>query len=160
MASESTSSSTGSTAEATTSTIATPATTSSSVDVAPLNLDIKFVDSQWDEESDSWKYNDTVNPDTPAELVQPMGAEATDSNSWEEYCFVVVRKLSKNSENPRRTITFEIILKSPYLIQACRNVMADVRGISWTSQPITVSAAHVLRIRYCRIRADHVTAGA
>ncbi|PIL28925.1 hypothetical protein GSI_08972 [Ganoderma sinense ZZ0214-1] len=134
----STNSSSSSDVEATTSTVPTPATTASSVDVAPLNLDVKFVDSRWDEETDSWKYNDTANPDIAAELVQPMGADATDSDSWEAYCFVVVRKHSKMSEDSRRTITFEIVLKSPYLITACQSVMADVRGVSWTSQPINL----------------------
>ena len=137
----STNSSSGSEAEVVTSSPPTPATAASSVDVAPLNLDVKFVDSRWDEESDSWKHSDTTNPDIPAEQVQPMGAEATDSDSWEQYCFVVVRKHSKTSENSRRTITFEIVLKSPYLITACRNIMSDVRGVSWNSQPITVSTS-------------------
>ncbi|PIL28931.1 hypothetical protein GSI_08978 [Ganoderma sinense ZZ0214-1] len=129
----STNSSSSSDVEAAASAASTSATAASSVDVAPLNLDVKFVDSRWDEESDSWKYNDTANPDIPAELVQPMGAEAAGSRSWEEFCFVVVRK---HSRGLRPTITFEIILKSPYLITACKNVMADVRGVSWNSQPI------------------------
>ena len=151
----------GSDTEAATSTSPTLASTSSdSVDVPPLNLDVKFVDSRWDEESDSWKYTDTANPDVPAEQVQPVGAEATDTNSWAEYCFVVVRKHSKESKNSKRTITFEIVLKSPYLITACRNVMADIRGVSWDSEPITVSTSGSTRFSYlCLPNTDYIAAG-
>lgn len=143
---------------AATSTTPTPANNSSdSVDVTPLRLDIKFVDSRWEEASDSWKYTDTDNPDTPAEQVQRIGAEATDSSSWEEYCFVVIRKHSEASKDSKPTITFEIVLKSLYLIKACRNVMADIRGVSWNSQPVTVSAS--ARFSYPRLPdTDHVVA--
>ena len=135
----STNSSSGSDAEVATSTPPTPATAAPSVDVAPLNLDIKLVDSRWDEESDSWKHSDTTNLDIPAEQVQPMGAESTDSNSWEQYCFVVVRKHSKSQEKSQRTIQFEIVIKSTYLLKACQDVIGDIRSISWSSQPIEVS---------------------
>ncbi|TBU51690.1 P-loop containing nucleoside triphosphate hydrolase protein [Dichomitus squalens] len=132
----STSSSSNSDIEPTSSVAPTPATTESSAGLAPLKLDVKFVDSRWEEESDSWKYNDTTNPDVPAEQVQPVGTETTGSDDWEEFCFVVVRKHSKSQEKSQRTITFEIVLKSPYLVQACQDVIGDVRSISWNSEPI------------------------
>ena len=133
------SSSSNSDVEPTSSVAPTPATTSSSVDLAPLKLDVKFVDSRWEEDSESWKYSDTSNPDVPAEQVQPMGTETTGSDDWEDFCFVVVRKHEKSEEKSQRTITFEIVLKSPYLVKACQDVIGDVRGISWSSEPIKVS---------------------
>ncbi|PIL28926.1 hypothetical protein GSI_08973 [Ganoderma sinense ZZ0214-1] len=129
--------------EAARSTTPTPATATSSVAVAPLNLDVKFIDSRWDERYQSWMYNDTANPEIPAELVQPVGTEAEGSDCREKYCFVVVRKYSRDLVP---TINFEIVLKSPYLITACKNVMADVPGVSWNSEPIRLDPKTLIAV--------------
>lgn len=105
----------------------------------PLNLDIKFVDSRYEEEKNVWEYEDTKNLDIPAEQVQPLGTNtADDKNSWEKYCFVVVRKHLRVPQGQPRTIVIEIVIKSPYLRTACKEVMQGLSGISWVSEPLTV----------------------
>ena len=110
------------------------------------SLDVKYVDSRYKEEDPSgWEYEDTPNPgDVPAELVQPLGIETTD-DSWDEYCFVVVRKYPTPEEKAsgNRQIVFEIVIKSVYLLKACKDVIGDVRGLSWSSQPVTVRPCHI-----------------
>ena len=100
---------------------------------------VKTVDHYWHAEEKAWKHKDTTS-DVPAELVQPVGSGAS-SDDWEEFCFVVVRRHPKPKENNEgtRQIAFEIVVKSPYLLKACKEVMAHVRGISWNSPPVTVS---------------------
>ena len=105
-------------------------------------LEIKYVDSKYSEDPKGWQYEDTSNPaGVPAELVQPVGMDTSGDDSWDEFCFVVVRRHPKPKENNEgtRQIAFEIVVKSPYLLKACKEVMTHVRGISWNSPPVTVS---------------------
>ncbi|KAH9925953.1 P-loop containing nucleoside triphosphate hydrolase protein [Epithele typhae] len=134
-----------STAESTPSTSSTGADTASTTPSTPaepsdFHLDIKYVDSRYKEDPEGWENEDTPNAgDVAAELVQPLGMETSDE-SWDGYCFVVVRKHPTPEEkaNGNRQIRFEIVLKSRYLVQACQEVMGDLPGISWTSQPVTL----------------------
>ncbi len=107
-----------------------------------LELGIKYVDSKYDDDKNVWDYEDTTNPDVPAELVQPVGTDTSDADSdWSKFCFVVVRKHSRAQEKHKRTISFEVVIKSRYLRTACQDVMQQVRGISWVSEPLAVSTA-------------------
>lgn len=120
----------------------TPSTPTTVEDLPSLELGIKYVDSKYDEEKNVWDYEDTTNPDVPAELVQPVGTDTSDENSdWGKFCFIVVRKHSRAQEKHKRTISFEVVIKSSYLRTACRDVMQQVRGVSWVSEPLTVSIA-------------------
>ena len=107
------------------------------------NLGIKYVDSRWSDDPSGWKYEDTSKAgEVPAEKVQPQGLETSSDDSWEGFCFVVVRKHPKPQEgkedNAKRQITFEIVIKSPHLLSVCKEVMCNLRGVSWTSAPVTV----------------------
>ncbi|TFK87612.1 P-loop containing nucleoside triphosphate hydrolase protein [Polyporus arcularius HHB13444] len=104
-----------------------------------LELGIKYVDSKYDEDKNVWDYEDTTNPDVPAELVQPVGTDTSDADSdWSKFCFVVVRKHSRAQEKHKRTISFEVVIKSRYLRTACQDAMQQVRGISWVSEPLAL----------------------
>ncbi|RPD62803.1 P-loop containing nucleoside triphosphate hydrolase protein [Lentinus tigrinus ALCF2SS1-6] len=131
-------SSTGS-ASSSSSVAPTPSPPTTVEELPSLELGIKYVDSKYDEEKNVWDYEDTSNPDVAAELVQPVGTDTSDENSdWSKFCFVVVRKYSRAQEKHKRTISFEVVIKSSYLRTACRDVMQQVRGISWVSEPLTL----------------------
>ena len=69
-------------------------------ELAPLTLDIKYVDSKYDEEKSAWEYEDTANHDVPAELVQPVGTHTTDENdSWDKASTRAVRRTG-NATSP------------------------------------------------------------
>ena len=45
-------------------------------------------------------------------------------------------------------ISFDIVVKSPYLRDVCREAMAGVHGISWVSEPLEVRSSR----RHSRVR--------
>nr|VWO96862.1 MSP1 protein-like protein [Ganoderma boninense] len=112
------------------------ATTATVVPPAPLalvNLKIKRVDYYWSSWGKSWKYRNTGSG-VVAEAVRPVG-NGSDSDPWANFCFVVIRKLP----DPRREageITFQIVIKSPYLLKACKDVVGTIPGLSWTAEPL------------------------
>ena len=128
-----------------------PTTPSPAEHCAALKLDVKIVDSRYKEKDPcGWEYEATHNAgDVPAELVQPLGIDASE-DSWAEYCFVVVRKHPTPQEQAKGTkqIVFEIVIKSVYLLKACKDVIGDVRGLSWSSQPVTVCIFHFSQQHY------------
>ena len=131
-----------------TPTASTPPTTPSPAeDPAALNLDVKFVDSRYKEKDPcGWEYEDTHDTgDVPAELVQPLGIDASE-DSWTKYCFVVVRRYPTPEKQARgiKQIVFEIVIKSEYLLKACKDVIGGGNGISWSSPPVTVRTYHIL----------------
>ncbi|KAI0649735.1 P-loop containing nucleoside triphosphate hydrolase protein [Trametes meyenii] len=102
----------------------------------PPNLKIKRVDNYWSTWSDAWKYRNTGSG-VIAEAVRPVGGGGA-NDPWQNFCFVVVRKfpqVSKHDLDPKQ-ITFKIVIKSPYLLKACQDVVGEVRGISWTADPL------------------------
>ncbi|TFK80871.1 P-loop containing nucleoside triphosphate hydrolase protein [Polyporus arcularius HHB13444] len=108
---------------------------------APLpspNLKIKRVDHFWSTWSKGWKYRNTGSG-VVAEAVRPVG-NGTDNDPWQNFCFVVVRKLPdpRTADKPGGAgdITFQIVVKSPYLLKACKDVVGTVPGISWTAEPL------------------------
>ena len=136
--------------KAVTSTCPSPTIPSCSLDITLSDsYNTLYQESRWDETSKSWSYTDAAK-DIPAEPVQSIGAHTMNSDSWKEYCFVFVQKHSKPSEDsdskflpspypPTPAITFEIFLINSHLVKACQDVMGDIRGVSWNSQPIKVS---------------------
>ncbi len=113
---------------------------------APLpspNLKIKRVDHFWSTWSKGWKYRNTGSG-VVAEAVRPVG-NGTDNDPWQNFCFVVVRKLPdpRTADKPGAAgdITFQIVVKSPYLLKACKDVVGTVPGISWTAEPLEVRFA-------------------
>ncbi|RPD60635.1 P-loop containing nucleoside triphosphate hydrolase protein [Lentinus tigrinus ALCF2SS1-6] len=108
------------------------------VPVPPPNLKIKRVDHYWSSWSKGWKYRNTGSS-VVAEAVRPVG-NGTDNDPWQNFCFVVVRKLpdprNADKPGPGGDIKFQIVVKSPYLLKACKDVVGTVPGISWTAEPL------------------------
>ena len=120
------------------STSTAPTTPAPSDGLPELRLDVKYVDSRY-KDPDGWDYNDTENAgDVPAELVEPLGMETSD-DSWDEYCFVVVRKFpDPNRLASKDDFVFQVVVKSPYLLKALKDIIGQVPGISWTAEPLEV----------------------
>lgn len=114
--------------------------------MAPCNIKVKRVDHYWSNWSKAWKYKNSgsgaIAESGPA---SGSGGNVKD-DPWGQYCFVVIRKLPKSDEGGDPTFT--VVLKSPYLIQACKHVIQDVPGISWNAVPLEVSR---LDVEYPRI---------
>ena len=119
---------------------------------APLpspNLKIKRVDHFWSTWSKCWKYRNTGSG-VVAEAVRPVG-NGTDNDPWQNFCFVVVRKLPDprhaDRPGPAGEIKFQIVVKSPYLLKACKDVVGTVPGISWTAEPLEVRFVPFVLVR-------------
>ncbi|EMD36702.1 hypothetical protein CERSUDRAFT_136948 [Gelatoporia subvermispora B] len=111
---------------------------------APLpapTLKVKRVDHYYSGWYKTWRYRNTSSKATP-EANHPYAAAATNTTDpWQGYCFVVVRKMPRQSEkdsNPHAEPTFHLVIKSPYLRTACKTVMQHVEGISWTAEPLEI----------------------
>ncbi|THH32852.1 hypothetical protein EUX98_g1320 [Antrodiella citrinella] len=111
-----------------TTALVTPATA-----LPPPTLKVKRVDHYWSSWSKTWKYKNMgakVNPEGSHLLT----TSANGNDPWQAFCFVVVRKLPRNPEEAEPT--FQVVIKSPYLISALKHVIGDVPGISWTAEPL------------------------
>ena len=126
--------------------------------LTPPNLKIKRVDHYWSTWSKSWKYRNTGSR-IIAEAVHPVG-NGTDNDPWQNFCFVVVRKIPNQrahfqlEQGPTSEITFQIVIKSPYLLKACRDVVGQVPGLSWTAEPLEVPIRPFLASDFARPHAD------
>ena len=129
-----------------------PTTPIPTEDPTTCNLDVKFVDSRYKEKNPcGWEYEDTLNAgDVPAELVQPLGIDASD-DSWAGYCFVVVRKHPTPEQKARgiMQIVIEIVIKNKYLLKACEDVIGGDSRVSWSSQPVKVSTYYFILAVFC-----------
>ncbi|KAI0922719.1 hypothetical protein AcV5_009616 [Taiwanofungus camphoratus] len=96
------------------------------------NLKVKRVDFYYSNWTKSWKYRSSSSKVTP-EMIRPMGNGVNDSDPWQSYCFVVVRKMPRDQQLEP---TFQVVVKSPYLLTACKDVIQQVPGLSWTSEPV------------------------
>ena len=75
-----------------------------------------------------------------AERCQPLG-RVTGDDSWDDYCFVVVRRARPRAvdQESEPIILFDIVLKNEYLLKACRDVMGTMCGaVSWELDSVTV----------------------
>ncbi|KAI0366558.1 P-loop containing nucleoside triphosphate hydrolase protein [Pilatotrama ljubarskyi] len=97
------------------------------------NLKIKRVDNYWSTWSKGWKYRNTGSG-ISAEAVRPVG-NGIGNDPWQNFCFVVVRKFPE-PRAPDEEISYKIVIKSPYLLKACKDVIKQVPGISWTAEPL------------------------
>lgn len=103
----------------------------------PPNLKVKRVDHYYSSWSKCWKYKNSGSAVIP-EMRTNVNRNNT-NDPWQGYCFVVVRKLPKKSDAEiGAEPTFQIVIKSPYLLKACNYVMQDIPGVSWTAQPLEV----------------------
>ncbi|EIW53206.1 P-loop containing nucleoside triphosphate hydrolase protein [Trametes versicolor FP-101664 SS1] len=102
--------------------------------LTPPNLKIKRVDHFWSTWSKGWKYRNTGSS-VVAEAVRPVG-NGTTNDPWQNFCFVVVRKFPQQQNDLEDEIKYKIVIKSPYLLKACKDVIGNVPGVSWTAEPL------------------------
>lgn len=107
--------------------------------LTPPNLKIKRVDHFWSTWSKGWKYRNTGSS-VVAEAVRPVG-NGTTNDPWQNFCFVVVRKFPQQQNDLEDEIKYKIVIKSPYLLKACKDVIGNVPGVSWTAEPLEVPSA-------------------
>jgi hypothetical protein len=102
---------------------------------APLpapTLKIKKVDHVYGRWSKKWKYQTSGSNAAPE--VMSLPADGKD-DPWQQFCFVVVREIPRNEDMEPY---FQIVVKSPYLVKACKDVIAEIQGISWNAVPLEV----------------------
>jgi hypothetical protein len=63
--------------------------------------------------------------------------KASDNDAWKEFCFVVVRSLPRVEDSLHKP-TFKVVIKSEYILTACKDVFQTLPGISWTADPLEV----------------------
>ena len=113
--------------------------------VTPGHLKVKRVDCYWSTKIDSWKYKKT-HSGVAAETVLPK-ANRHGKDPWAKCCFVVVRKIATKQEGV--AVTFRVVVKSPYLLQACIDVIGAIPGMPWTTEPLEVfSTLPILSTRF------------
>ncbi|KAF7341706.1 AAA domain-containing protein [Mycena sanguinolenta] len=79
---------------------------------------------------DEWNKN--MNSKVTVETLPVIGG-GNGNEPWKEYNFVVVRTIPQQ-EN--RQPTFMIVIKSEYLLKACKDVIQTWPGISWHADPL------------------------
>ncbi|KAJ7873513.1 hypothetical protein B0H14DRAFT_2719773 [Mycena olivaceomarginata] len=106
----------------------------STIPLPPASSKIKRVDyfySRWREE---WKYRDMNSWFTVETL---PGFESERNDPWKDYCFVVVRTIPRQERTGQPKLpTFEIVIKSEYLLKACQDVILTWPGVSWNTDPV------------------------
>lgn len=114
------------------------------------NLKVKRVDCFYSNWSKAWKYRNT-SAKVRADALQTVGngTDGTGPDPWISYCFVVVRKIPQAVDGEQREPTFQVVVKSPYLLIACKEVIGKVRGVSWTAEPLEVRSCRGLRYSRC-----------
>ena len=96
------------------------------------NLKVKRVDHFYSRWSNKWKYRDSSSSIIPEIRLLPSDGK---DDPWKEYCFVVIRRIPQEDiEEPR----FSIVVKSPYLLKACKDVIGKVASVSWNAVPLEV----------------------
>ncbi|KAF8797499.1 P-loop containing nucleoside triphosphate hydrolase protein [Phlegmacium glaucopus] len=94
------------------------------------SLKVKHVDHYYSRWSKSWKYRTTSSKYT-VETIPIMQSNSNDV--WKDFSFVIVRKLNKvEGIEP----TFKVVIKSEYILKACKDVIVSWPGVSWNSDPL------------------------
>jgi len=111
------------------STIASIASTVQGPLPAP-NLKVKRVDHYYSKWSRRWKYQNSGSNVIPE--LRPIPSDGKE-DPWASFCFVVIRTLPQQEG---KEITFKVVIKSPYLLKACKDVIQEIVGLSWNSIPL------------------------
>ena len=108
------------------------------------NLKLKRVDCFYSKWSKAWKYRNT-SAKVRADALQTVGngQDANGNDPWAGYCFVVVRKIPQPVDGEQGEPTYQVVVKSPYLLIACKEVIGKVQGVSWTAEPLEVCFIYV-----------------
>lgn len=101
---------------------------------APLpTLKVKKVDHFYSRWSKKWKYQNSGSNVIPE--LRPLPSDGKD-DPWQEFCFVIVREIPNDGQS---SPYFKFVIKSPYLLKACKDVIGEVQGVSWNAIPLEVS---------------------
>ncbi|KIK53847.1 hypothetical protein GYMLUDRAFT_178329 [Collybiopsis luxurians FD-317 M1] len=100
---------------------------------APPSLKIKRVDHYYSRWYKAWKYKNTSSSIT-IESGSPLGRG--DNDTWKDYLFVIVRKITNNDGSEIKEPTLKIVVKSEYILKACKDVVRSWPGVSWHSNPL------------------------
>ncbi|KAK1232480.1 hypothetical protein PQX77_004382 [Marasmius sp. AFHP31] len=98
----------------------------------PPSLKINRVDHYYSRWSREWKYRNTSSKVT-AESSHLIGRGS--GGLWKDYNFVLVRTIPREEDGEP---SFKIVLKSEYLIKACKDIIGTWPGVSWHSDPLEV----------------------
>ncbi|KAJ2912404.1 hypothetical protein MD484_g8012, partial [Candolleomyces efflorescens] len=94
------------------------------------SLKVKRVDNYYSRWSKAWKYRNT-SAKVAVETVPVLSGGSNDQ--WKDYSFVVVRTIPRiDNAEP----TFKIVIKSEYILKACKEVIESWPGVSWNSDPL------------------------
>ena len=96
-------------------------------------LKVKRVDYYYSKWTRSWKYKNMGERVTPEKV--PVAPSSSGNDPWLQFCFVVIRTLPTEPEDEP---TFSIVVKSQYLLQACKDVIQEMPGLSWHVDPLHV----------------------
>ncbi|KDR70007.1 hypothetical protein GALMADRAFT_145052 [Galerina marginata CBS 339.88] len=91
---------------------------------------VKRVDYYYSRWTKSWKYRNT-NSKVTVESLPIMNGGSNDA--WKEFSFVIVRTIPRQ-ENAEPI--FKLVVKSEYILKACKDVIRSWPGISWNSDPL------------------------
>ncbi|KDR69962.1 hypothetical protein GALMADRAFT_255287 [Galerina marginata CBS 339.88] len=91
---------------------------------------VKRVDYYYSRWTKSWKYRNTSSKVTVESLPIMNGGS---NDAWKEFSFVIVRTMPRQ-ENAEPT--FKLVVKSEYILKACKDVIQSWPGISWNSDPL------------------------
>jgi hypothetical protein len=94
------------------------------------SLKVKRVDFYYSRWTKSWKYRNT-NSKVTVESLPIMQSGSNDA--WKEFSFVIVRTMPRQ-ENAEPS--FKLVVKSEYILKACKDVIRSWPGISWNSDPL------------------------
>ena len=61
-----------------------------------------------------------------------------DNEQWPGHCFVVIRTIPQKDEDKAKSPQHKFHIKSPYLLKAIKDVMKEIEGISWITEPLEV----------------------
>ena len=80
-----------------------------------------------------WKYRNTG-----AKVIAESRPFMADNEQWPGYCFVVIRTIPQKDEDKAKPPQHKFQIKSQYLLKAIKDVMKEIEGISWNSEPLEV----------------------
>ncbi|KAF8956224.1 P-loop containing nucleoside triphosphate hydrolase protein [Flammula alnicola] len=94
------------------------------------SLKVKRVDYYYSWWTKSWKYRNTSAKVTVESLPIMQGGS---NDVWKDFSFVIVRTMSRQENvDP----TFKLVVKSEYILKACKDVIRSWPGVSWNSDPL------------------------
>ncbi|KAJ3850524.1 P-loop containing nucleoside triphosphate hydrolase protein [Lentinula lateritia] len=103
--------------------------------VAPPSLKIKRVDHYYSRWYKAWRYRNTSSAITVESV--PL-INRGENDPWKDYLFVIVRRLPDSNATGNKEPSFRFVVKSEYILKACKDVIQSWPGISWNSDPLEI----------------------